>query len=127
MQMGNQYQQPNQYSAPVSRQNGMGQQSGSGSGSGTSSATLTSRQVSPSVLFGGAVAPVESQDWWLKDQASLAFGFENWGGLDPTDGNIGTTGGISSGVPGISGGYFMPANVNASMHSSGFSDDDWYT
>lgn len=40
------------------------------------------RQVSPSTMFGGVEALVESQDWWLRDQASLAVGFENWEGLE---------------------------------------------
>jgi hypothetical protein len=119
MQIGNTYQQQGKYSIPVSRQNGMGQQPSSG----TSPATLT-RQVSPSLIFGGVDALVESQDWWLKDQASLALGFDNWGGLDPADG---ARGGISSSMPGISRGYFMPVNVNANVTSSGFGDDDWYT
>lgn len=36
------------------------------------------RQVSPTAMFGGVEQLVESQDWWLKDQANLAVGFENW-------------------------------------------------
>merc|ERR1712000_469923 len=40
------------------------------------SGSLT-RQVSPT-MFGGVEALVESQDWWLRDQASLAIGFDNW-------------------------------------------------
>jgi hypothetical protein len=122
MQIGNAYQQQGQYSVPVSRQSGMGQQPSST----TPTATLT-RQVSPSVMFGGVDALVGSQDWWLKDQTSLALGFDNWGGLDPADDNTGVTGGVSSSMPGISGGYFMPVSVTANVTSSGFGDDDWYT
>jgi len=43
----------------------------------TASATLT-RQVSPTTVFGGVEALVASQDWWLRDQANLAIGFDNW-------------------------------------------------
>lgn len=39
---------------------------------------VSTRQVSPSTLFGGVEALVESQDWWLRDQANLAIGFDNW-------------------------------------------------
>jgi hypothetical protein len=46
--------------------------SGTGSGSG-------SRSTDPTVLFGGVASLVEeSQDWWVKDQSSLAMGFNNW-------------------------------------------------
>jgi hypothetical protein len=46
--------------------------SGSGNASG-------SRSTDPAVLFGGVASLVEeSQDWWVKDQSSLAMGFNNW-------------------------------------------------
>ncbi|KAG9247368.1 fungal-specific transcription factor domain-containing protein [Calycina marina] len=45
------------------------------------------RQVSPSTLFGGVDALVNSQDWWLRDQSNLAIGFDNWGIPNQMDGN----------------------------------------
>jgi hypothetical protein len=46
--------------------------SGSGNASG-------SRSTDPAVLFGGVASLVEeSQDSWVKDQSSLAMGFNNW-------------------------------------------------
>jgi len=64
------------------------------------------RQVSPSTMFGGVEALVESQDWWLRDQASLAVGFENWEGLEMEgDAELGM--GLDLGLgsaPGVMGG-----------------------
>lgn len=48
--------------------------------SNNSPLTSGNRQVSPSTLFGGVEQLVQSQDWWLRDQANLAVGFENWMG-----------------------------------------------
>ncbi|KAJ8060362.1 hypothetical protein OCU04_010692 [Sclerotinia nivalis] len=42
--------------------------------------TSGNRHVSPSTMFGGVEQLVQSQDWWLQDQVSLAVGFENWMG-----------------------------------------------
>ena len=42
----------------------------------------TAMNANASVLFGGVDSLVEeSQDWWLKDQSTLALGFDNW--IDP--------------------------------------------
>ena len=38
-------------------------------------------QTSPTMLFGGEQSNIESQDWWLQDQHTLASGFENWNGI----------------------------------------------
>ena len=46
----------------------------------STSATFT-RRISPSTLFGGVEMLVESQDSWLRDQANLPVGFENWMGI----------------------------------------------
>ena len=35
-------------------------------------------QTSPSMLFTGEHSNIESQDWWLQDQHTLASGFNNW-------------------------------------------------
>lgn len=47
--------------------------------------SILPRQLSPSTIFGQAEALAESnsQDWWLRDQAALAVGFENWGAGTP--------------------------------------------
>ncbi|KAK6586812.1 hypothetical protein PZA11_000102 [Diplocarpon coronariae] len=56
------------------------------------------RRVTPSTMFGGVEALVESQDWWLRDQASLAVGFENWMGTasDLTGGNAAIGGSVGA-------------------------------
>jgi hypothetical protein len=63
-----------------------------------------SQQTAPAVLFGGVDALVgeESQDWWLKDQSSLASGFDNWGfmELDPDMPLVGPNGTLNY-VPGM--------------------------
>ena len=61
------------------------------------------RQVSPSTMFGGIDALVESQDWWLRDQASLVIGFDNWmnTGVDMMNGSAtgnGTGNGAAKGT-----------------------------
>lgn len=88
-------------------------------------------------MFGGVDALVESQDWWLRDQASLAVGFDNWmstgsnemsgGNNVDLNGNInGTTNGngVVDPMAGIGSGFYMPSNGNG---SDPFADDDWYT
>lgn len=46
--------------------------------------TPTTRNMSPVGLFGQVEAlsanDATSQDWWLRDQAQIAVGFDNWGG-----------------------------------------------
>jgi len=93
------------------------------------SGSLT-RQVSPT-MFGGVEALVESQDWWLRDQASLAIGFDNWmsAGSDLTagagTGQPGLNGSASAEIDQMTGsGYYMPPNVNG-KRNDGF-DDEWY-
>ncbi|KAI9724116.1 MAG: hypothetical protein M1812_000835 [Candelaria pacifica] len=53
---------------------------------------------SPTYTFGDMEGLVgESQDWWAKDQAAFALGFDNWGNLDPADsGMLGN--GIGNGI-----------------------------
>jgi hypothetical protein len=42
-------------------------------------ATPSTQGASPSQLFGGVEQLMrEGQDWWLRDQNQLAFGFDNW-------------------------------------------------
>jgi hypothetical protein len=65
------------------------------------SAMTSSSVGSPSMMFGGVEALVESQNWWLKDQASLAVGFDNYN-------------------------FFMPSNGSGNLKGIGFGDDDWY-
>lgn len=53
-----------------------------GASGASSSNDRSTRNTSPSVLFGGVDSLVEeSQDWWLRDQSALALGFDNW--VDP--------------------------------------------
>ncbi|KAK2627728.1 hypothetical protein QTJ16_002374 [Diplocarpon rosae] len=87
-----------------------------------SSGSMT-RQVSPSTMFGGVEALVESQDWWLQDQAKLAVGFGNWMGTasDLAGGNSGMSSHVSVET---NGGYYLPsANGNGKMND--YADDDW--
>ena len=97
--------------------------------SGISEATssVRTRQVSPTTLFGGVDTLLENQDWWLKDQANLAVGFDNWMGVDmngdgvPSNGN--GTGNETTASPEMMGNeYFMPAQNGAN-----FPDIDWST
>ncbi|KAG0652878.1 Nitrogen assimilation transcription factor nit-4 [Hyphodiscus hymeniophilus] len=93
----------------------------------TSEPTST-RQISPSTLFGGVDALVESQDWWLRDQANLATGFDNWmsgdqnsasHGLNGTDGNLGDL----DQMTGLGSSFYMPLNGNRG--NDAYMDDDW--
>lgn len=77
-------------------------------------------------MFGGIEALVESQDWWLRDQASLAAGFDNW--------DLSTTGGGGGGMQDDTGetingnGKRINGNgVDGDVGLGGFAaDDDWY-
>ena len=79
---------------------------------------MTSSTGSPSVIFGGVDALVESQNWWLKDQASLAVEFDNWGSMDGVDG---------TGMAGLgSNNFFMPSSGSGNLNGTNFVDEDWY-
>ncbi|ESZ97715.1 fungal specific transcription factor domain-containing protein [Sclerotinia borealis F-4128] len=103
------------------------------------------RQVSPSTLFGGVEQLVQSQDWWLRDQANLVMGFGNWigGGY-----NVGGHGhghshshslsgdlGAGSGDPFYHNSNSNPnagngndnGNEGAGGTNSGFGDDGWFS
>ena len=94
--------------------------------------SASTRQVSPTTLFGGVDALVESQDWWLRDQANLAMGFDNWMGGDLNGGNPGVNGNVnvSSGdvdaMIGMGSRFYIPP-PNANRGSDGYGDDDWST
>lgn len=69
--------------------------------------TPTTRNMSPVNLFGQVealnAADITSQDWWLRDQAQIAVGFDNWGGGIATgDGGLGNIADTIS-TPGIDG------------------------
>ncbi|KAG4429906.1 Nitrogen assimilation transcription factor nit-4 [Cadophora sp. M221] len=88
------------------------------------------RQVSPSTMFGGVEALVESQDWWLRDQASLALGFDNWmstgNDLTSNETAAGLTGSGSADVDQMTGyGSYMQPNANGKRNDA-YGDDDWY-
>ncbi|OBT90556.1 hypothetical protein VE02_01001 [Pseudogymnoascus sp. 03VT05] len=72
------------------------------------------RQVSPTTLFGGPGAVAEGQDWWLRDQASLAVGFDNWE-------DLGSVGGEGAFFMGDASGL----DDSPRMGGSG-SQEDWY-
>ena len=89
------------------------------------------RQVSPNTMFGGVDALVESQDWWLRDQASLAIGFDNWMGNPAGDMNDGSNptnkvlnGGAMDPMAGVGTPFYMPPS-NGRGGNDGFGDDDW--
>jgi hypothetical protein len=93
-------------------------ESGASSVTQTQSApSMASSAPSPSVMFGGVDSLMESQNWWLRDQASLAVGFDNWGGMGVGDG---------SGMAGVGSGFFMPGNGSGSLNASGYGDEEWF-
>jgi hypothetical protein len=88
--------------------------------------------VSPNTLFGGVEALVESQDWWLRDQASLVVGFDNWmsagnGDMNAPNSRLNGNGNVNKTSPeldpmaGIGAGFYMPTNMNRDA----FGDDNW--
>jgi hypothetical protein len=88
------------------------------------------RQVSPNTIFGGVDALVESQDWWLRDQASLAVGFDNWMGNpvgEMNDAGNATNrvlnGGTMDPMAGVGTGFYMPSSNGRG--NEGFGNDDW--
>ena len=93
-----------------------------------SESTSGTRQVSPSTMFGGVDALVESQDWWLRDQASLPVGFDNWMGGDINGGNAGGNGNGND-MAGMGSGFYMPSNNGNPNNntSGGYIEDDWST
>lgn len=75
------------------------------------SAPMNNR-ASPSMLFGGVEMLVESQDSWLRDQANLPVGFDNWMGM--------TTAGQS--------GEFFIGDSGRRRSEMGYGlDDEWTT
>ncbi len=60
------------------------------------------QQLSPSNMFGHISALENSQDWWLRDQAALAVGFENW--TPAIDGDLGAQTPVVIGYFGQDGG-----------------------
>jgi hypothetical protein len=100
---------------------GVFRQSNSDATSGATTSTMLSGQVSPSTIFGSADALVESQDWWLRDQASMALGFDNWEitGMNGMNGNGNGT--SSSSISGI-GFYISPVENRG---SDVYNDEDW--
>lgn len=106
----------------------------------------SSRQVSPNTLFGGVDALVESQDWWLRDQASLAMGFDNWMGVGNGPGDMSgrssvanlsgsehvtTNGGATPVDHDVMGGFYMARSNNGNGHGQsgrghdGSYDEEW--
>jgi hypothetical protein len=102
--------------------------SGTTTTSTDTSGTMT-RQVSPNTMFGGVDALVDSQDWWLRDQASLVLGFDNWmstgGGSDGMGNGSGTSPELTNLPNNPASGFFMSSNVNGGGVDA-FADDEWY-
>lgn len=84
-------------------------------------------------MFGGVEALVQSQDWWLRDQANLFGNWMNVGG-SPQDTNIPASSptlgtGIDAttdldNIAGIGSGYYAPpSNGNGKRSGDTFSDD----
>jgi hypothetical protein len=100
--------------------------SGTTTASNETSGTMT-RQVSPNTMFGGVDALVESQDWWLRDQASLVLGFDNWMSCDGMGNGSGTSPDLThlpSNNP--ASGFFTSNNLNGGGGVDAFADDEWY-
>ncbi|RDL30708.1 putative pathway-specific regulatory protein nit-4 [Venustampulla echinocandica] len=99
----------------------------------SNSPAAMARQVTTNTMFGGVEALVESQDWWLRDQASLVIGFDNWMGPGGSDGM--GNGAIASpnmnNLPNVDSSYLMPQNGNNGNNGNNphnpdaFNDDDW--
>lgn len=102
---------------------------------------VATRQVSPNTMFGGVDALVESQDWWLRDQANLYgnwMGSGNNGDLNPNgvsgldiNGNCNDNGGLRTSLDsmagigsGIGSGYYIPPS-NGNRGGDGYGDDEW--
>jgi hypothetical protein len=77
------------------------------------------------MMFGGVDALVESQNWWLRDQASLAVGFENWVGIEGT--------GEGNGISGASDAFYLPGTGNGTgtgnnnMNGNGYGEGEWFS
>lgn len=92
------------------------------------------RQVSPNTMFGGVEALVESQDWWLRDQANLYGNWMNVGNGPQDNGGSTNTVGLPGrtdastdldNMAGIGAGFYMPPR-NGHAGGDGFvDDDDW--
>ncbi|TVY46191.1 Nitrogen assimilation transcription factor [Lachnellula occidentalis] len=88
-----------------------------------------SRPLSPNTMFGGVDALVDSGDWWLRDQASLAVGFDNWTGMGNIEdmstgtGNGNATSPDASNLAGVGPGFYLPPTNERNNDYGG--DDDW--
>lgn len=78
----------------------------------TAQSTYVPGQASPSNMFGGIEAFAETQDWWLRDQASLALGFDNWDGIPAPVDDAGN----------IDNGYFIPGSRNGEL-----GNEEWFS
>jgi hypothetical protein len=78
-------------------------------------------------MFGGVDALADSQDWWLRDQANLAVGFDNWMGMGTSE-DIGAENGTATSpdlanLTGVGPGFYIPP-TDGRNHGFG-GDDDW--
>jgi len=89
----------------------------------TPTPTSMTRQVTPNTLFGGVDALIESSDWWLRDQASLAMGFDNWMGVPNGSSDMNNNGTSQNIVGGVGNGFYMSGGNG--KRGAEF-DDEWY-
>jgi hypothetical protein len=117
-QIATPYQQRAQYIMPDSVPSTLAQQQ-------NVAPAISSAAPSPSMMFGGVDALVESQNWWLRDQASLAVGFENWVGIEGT--------GEGNGISGASDAFYLPGTGNGTgtgnnnMNGNGYGEGEWFS
>lgn len=107
----------------------------------------TTAGASPSDMFGGVDQLLrDSQDWVYRDQAQLATGFENWGGMDmagaglgqspvnttgngtyPTNGYSNNIGMGSTGVNGANGAGLQGMSQTSPFGSlAAYDEQEWY-
>src|SRR5271156_4451675 len=91
----------------------------------TGSSANTSSNANAAILFGGVESLVEeSQDWWLKDQSTLALGFDNWidANTDWAGLGLGSTFGIGdNAASGFSGNSVSTTSALANANLTGYS------
>lgn len=89
---------------------------------GPNSNPATSTLPKQGTEFGGVEELIQSQDWWLRDQANLAMGFDNWDmtGLNGIDG----AGIITSGEVDPVAGFYMASDDTSGCENQGWTAYD---
>lgn len=84
-------------------------------------------------MFSAEEGLAQSQDWWLRDQANLAAGFENWmmdgrSGAESSaivDDDYSTVGGSLPGYPILTGNGISPSG-NTGLKRNRDAEKEWY-